>query len=163
MVEFEHVPALAQMRMLGGFGHREDRRHRSASSLAFFHDLVLTVLHRPFFDQRVNQVGVLGAREHVLKHFRLHPFGVAHHFGDTVPLPRFEGKHPNVPVLTRDDGGGRTERHAHARALFELPVLRVATNVLPAHKGGGDRFRTRHVHMLTHAGVLAPVNSGESP
>ena len=161
--DFDEMAARAQVRLLDGFLHGEDGRDRRAGRLTLFHDLPLAVLHRPFFDERVDHVGVLGAREHVLEHLGLRPVGIAHHLADAVPLPRLERQHPDVAVLAGQDRRGSAERHADAGAVFPLPVLRQRADVLPADEDRGDRLGARDVEMLSSPRAPAPERGCESP
>ena len=163
MGDVDEEVARGQVRLLRGLGHREHGRHRATRRLAFLHDFHLAVLHRPFLDERIDQVGVPGALEHVLEQFEIGPFRIAHDLAQPVPLPRLQRQHPDMAVLAGHDRRRRALRHAHARALVEDAVLGVATDVLSAHERGRDGLGRGHVQVLPAARLPPAVDRCQSP
>ncbi len=120
------------------------------------------MLARPVLEERIEQVGVLRAREHVLEHLGLRPRRVAHCAPQPVPLTRLERHHPDVAVLAGQNRGGRAEAHPDAAPSLPLPVLRERPHVLGAREQRRNRLGARDVEIPA-TGLLSAHDRAEPP
>ncbi len=161
--EFDDIAPFLEVRVLGGFGHGENRGDGAARCLAAVHDFHLPVFGTPLVDHGIDEIGVFAPGEHVLKHFELHPLGVAHDLAQTIPLATFQGQHPHVAVLAGHDAGGCGEGHSDTGSLVESAVLGEAADVLATHECGRDGFGARNVDLLASAHILPAQSGSQSP
>ena len=158
----EELP-LGQVRVLSHLGDGKQSRRRAPVGLAEVHDLLLAVLHRPLLDQRVDDVRVLGPREHVLEELRPRPLRIPHRSAETIPLARLQGHHPDITIPAREDRGGRPQRHPHAGAPLEYTVLGHPADVLGTDEESRDGLGAGDVDLLPGTDTLAARHGGNAP